>query len=258
MPRKITDEMRSGILAMYQNGHPNKLIADRYGINVTTVSRVAKRAGVLRSQSESQTVRANRECVGWSRIGKKGAFQSRKMNMWIPCDSSYEYARMAQLDEDPAIVSWCRCSRRIPYVLDGIRHTYIPDLEVVLSGGGIRVEEVKPERRVAEPRNQAKFSAAEAELAAKGIAFAVVTEREIGWKQIRNLDGMGLNFVPDEDRAKRRREAALRHLRAMSPEKRAEYNRKARIREAAKRAANREEYNRRAREYRRAKKEQAA
>lgn len=238
---------------MYLAGKAASEIARVHGVHATTVSRIAEAGGVLRSKSEGQAVRSAREGTGWDRIGKKGAVQSEKTGKWHPCDSAYEYARMIQLDADVGVLEWRRCERRIAYEFRGTNALYVPDIEVVLIGGQVRVEEVKPGKMVGTPKNMAKFAAAVNALALDGIQFQVITEQEIGWKEIRKYDGMGLNGVPDEDRAQRRRESALRHLHKMTPSQRAEYNRKAQIREAAKRAANRTDYNRKIREYRAAK-----
>lgn len=242
--------MCAGIAAMYLAGEPIERIASAHGVHVTTVSNVARRLGILRTNAESQAIRATRDAFGWSQIGKKGAVQSKKTGVWHPCDSAYEYARMLQLDELQAVASWKRCEHRIPYGYNGKQSLYVPDLEVVMIDGSIRVEEVKPIKFLDRGKNPAKFSAASAYFQRLEIEFVIITEEDIGWREIRNLDGMGLNGVPEEERAQRRRDAALRHLHAMSPEKRAAYNEAARIREAAKRAANREAYNRKAREYR--------
>lgn len=254
MSKRSRPEIEAGIAAMYLAGEPVSLIASQIGVHPTTVSRVAKRIGVIRTRSEGQAVRAAREAVGWGRIGKKGAVQSTKTGVWHPCDSAYEYARMHQLDGDPMVSHWKRCDRRIPYEHDGLSLLYVPDLEVTMADGSVRVEEIKPAKFLGRGKNPAKFNAAAQFLSKIGVSFLVVTEETIGWKTIRSLDGLGLNGVPDEERAQRRRDAALKHLHAMSPEKRAAYNEAARVREAAKRAANRDEYNRKAREYRAKKK----
>jgi hypothetical protein len=247
---KTPPEIEAGVKSMYLTGEPNSRIASVHGIHVATVSKIAARLGILRTKSEGQATRSAREATGWDRVGKKGAVQSIKTGLWHPCDSAYEYARMIQLDEDDSVSEWKRCDIRIPYSANGVLALYVPDIEVRMVDGSVRVEEIKPKKYADRGKNPAKFEAARQYFSTLGIEFTVITEAEIGWKRIRQLDGMPLNGVPDEERAQRRRDAALRHLRAMTPEQRADYNEKARLREAAKRAANRDEYNRRAREYR--------
>lgn len=247
---KTPPEIEAGVKSMYLAGESNSRIASVHGIHVTTVSRIAERFGILRTQSEGQAIRSAREATGWDRIGKKGAVQSVKTGKWYPCDSAYEYARMIQLDEDDSVSEWARCGVRIPYSVNGVLLLYVPDIEIKMADGSVRVEEVKPKKYISRGKNPAKFDAARKYFSPLGVQFTVVTEDEIGWKRIRQLDGMPLNGVPDEERAQRRRDAALRHLHSMTPDERAIYNEKARLREAAKRSANRDEYNRRAREYR--------
>lgn len=258
MSKSLPPEVEAGIVEMYVACESIKSIAARHGVHVTTVSRVAGRLGVIRSKSESQAVRAAREACGWDRVGKKGAFQSTKSDRWFPCDSAYEFARMAQLDQDAEVVMWSRCARRIEYEFHGQHLVYVPDLEVVRVDGSVTVEEIKPAKMTGKAKNVAKAQAAELHLARLGIRYVVITEDQIGWKAIRNLDGMPMNGVSDEDRRQRRRDSSLKHLYAMSPAERAAYNERARIREAAKRAANREAYNSKAREYRAARKARTA
>jgi hypothetical protein len=249
MSKRTNPEIEAGVAAMYSAGDEIKKIASAHGVGVWVVSRIAKRLGILRTKSEGQAVRAARDMTGWSRIGKKGAVQSEKTGIWHPCDSAYEYARMLQLDRDPGVLHWKRCARRIPYVRSGVKSLYVPDIEVTMQDGSVRVEEIKPKKMLDRGSNPEKFEAAKRALSKDGVQFVVVTEDDIGWKEIRKLDGLGLNGVPDEERMQRARKRSLRHLHAMTPERRADYNEKARLREAAKRATNRDEYNRRAREY---------
>lgn len=250
MPKPIEKSVKSDVVAMYLSGEKLCLIASKHGINATTVSRIAKSAGVLRSQSEAQAVRAARDAVGFERFGKKGAVQSKKTGKWFAADSAYEYARMIQLDDDPTVLEWSRCDDRIPYRFDGVSKLYVPDLRVVRVGGSVSVEEIKPIKMACAPKNIAKFSAARAYYGPIGVCFLVITENDIGWSAIRALDGMPLNGVPDDERAAKRRAASLKVLHAMSPEKRAAYNLAAKEREAKKRASDRDAYNAKAREYR--------
>lgn len=232
-------------------------IAASFGISASTVARILRARGITRSNSESQAIRVARETVGFSRFGKKGAFHSKKSGSWMPCDSAYEYARMLQLEHDDGVSSWRRCDDRILYVDAGIKRIYVPDLVVELAGGAVRVEEIKPMKLLSIGSNHLKFDAARDFYCKRGISFSVVTEADIGWDAIRRLDGVPLGEVPDAVRKEKRRQAALKHLRSMTPEQKAEYNRKAREREAAKRASDRDAYNRKARERRAQKKAQA-
>lgn len=248
--RTLSPEQRSYLLELYAEGCAIKEISARVGVNVVTVARVAKEAGIVRSRSEAQAVRAQREgAVGASSRGKKAAFQSVKAGGWVAADSAYEYARMIQLEEDPDVAAWCRCADKIPYTYGGVERLYVPDFCVVRSDGAF-IEEVKPLKFVGSAVNLAKFSAAEAHYSKVGVAFKVVTEKDIGRSNIERYDGVPISLTPDAERNRKRVEATQRCYAKKTPEQKAEILRRAKEREAAKRAANREEYNRYARERR--------
>lgn len=250
---RFTPEEKSGILSMYLSGDAIKTIASVFGIGVSSVTQVVHGAGHLRTKSQSQAVRASRECVGFERFGKKGAIQSTKSGKWFACDSAYEFVRMTQLDDDDDVIEWSRCTDRIPYIVDGVEFTYNPDLTVVRASSGVVVEEIKPNKLLSSGRNSIKFDAAINFYANSGITFSVVTEDVIGYKNIRMLDGIPLSHIPDDTQKEKRRKAALDHLHRMTPEKRAIYNQEAKLREAIKRAKDRDGYNKNAREKRAAK-----
>lgn len=241
---RYTPEEKSGIVSMYLSGSAIKTIASNFGIGVGSVTQVVHGLGHLRTQSQSQAVRAARDCVGFERFGKKGAVQSTKSGKWFACDSAYEFARMLQLDKDDDVIEWSRCTDRIPYLFGGIEFTYAPDLTVIRASVGVVVEEIKPNKFLRIGRNSVKFDAAIRFYKGLGITFSVVTEDVIGIKNIRILDGAPLSYTPDEARKEKRRKAALDHLRRMTPEERAIYNQKAKLRESNKRARDRDGYNR--------------
>jgi hypothetical protein len=250
VPTKIDKEVKEIALRMYLNGESNLTIASKCGIHLTTVSNIARAAGVIRSKAEGQAVRSAREAVGFDRFGKKGAVQSVKSGKWYASDSAYEFVRMHQLDSDSTVREWSRCQDRIPYQFGDKTRFYVPDLRVVAADGAITIEEIKPNKLVATEKNIAKFAAAKAHYASLGVAFQVVTEDQIGWFEIRRYDGVALHGVPDEERMQKRRDASMKVLNNMSHEKRAAYNLAAKIREAAKRSIDRDAYNAKAREYR--------
>lgn len=251
MPKLLDISVHNDVIYLYLSGEKIASIAKKHGINPTTVSRIAASAGVLRTKSEAQAMRASREAVGFDRFGKKGAVQSKKSGEWFAADSAYEFVRMHQHDENPNVAVWARCEDRIPYEFEGNRLFYVPDIRVVEASGRIVVEEIKPIKMLQVAKNVAKFAAAKAFYTPIGIAFEIITENEIGWSNLRKFDGVALHGVPDEERAEKRRKASLKVLHSMSPEKRAAYNLAAKEREAKKREANRDAYNEKAREYRR-------
>lgn len=66
---------------------------------------------------------------------------------------------------------------KIPYLFEGRRHYYLPDLIVYDKFGRmVALEEIKPRVRVNDPLNQAKFEAARTWCKAQGIPFVIITE----------------------------------------------------------------------------------
>lgn len=254
---RVSREQEQSILTSYLAGDALNEIASRHGVERTTVSRIAERNGVLRSKSESQSVRAARDGVGIDQFGKKGAFHSSKMNSWVPTDSLYEYARMEQLDGDESVISWRRSVARIPYEFNGVGRIYVPDIEVTLVGGRLRIEEIKPKKFTSSPLNVAKFAAGEKFALENGYEFKVVTEDDIGRAAIEKAGLATVTGIPEHERKRRRVEATQRAIAKMTAEQKAEYLRKARDREKAKRDAmtteQRAGYNAKARERKAAK-----
>lgn len=253
----LAKEQKEAALKQYESGERLDDIASAVGMHPSTISKLAKEAGISRSRSEAQAVRAARDPVGRAEIGKKGAFHSEKNNSWYPTDSHYEYARMHQLEGDDEVLSWKRCTDRIAYEFEGGKFLYVPDLEVTRRNSVVSVEEIKPAKFVTHPKNQAKFSAAR-KFYGNEKEFHVVTETEIGRRNIDRLTDVGHSEVPIEVRKRRKVEAANRYMAKKTPEERAAVNEAARVRELAKRQAmspsEREAYNQAARERRAAKK----
>lgn len=110
--------------------------------------------------------------------------------------SSWELAVFRMFDNHPAVLTWGSETHRIPYrnPLTGKATNYVPDLLVVYNDKNGRKHaemiEIKPaSQTLGEARSQkdkaaaivnhAKWEAARAWCAQKGIGFRVITEREI-------------------------------------------------------------------------------
>lgn len=115
-----------------------------------------------------------------SHTGKHGVFHSQKSKRWISVDSSYEYLRCAQLEEDDSVSSFNRCTDQIPYEHNGVIRRYNPDFEVTLKSGKIRIEEVKPKTFIGNEIVQAKAKAAHQRYSVMGIEYQVITEDVLG------------------------------------------------------------------------------
>lgn len=172
-------EVMSSAVNDYVQGMSLAAIAKKYGFGTSTIHRWVDEAGARQSRSERKAIYVAGRPIGHARLGKKGAFHTRKGDRWIATDSTYEYARLEQLDADPDVIDVGRCDIRIPYIFLGKQRTYIPDFTVTRVDG-IVVEEVKPLRWVNDPVVLAKASAAASYLNAMGIAYRVVSEEDIG------------------------------------------------------------------------------
>lgn len=231
---KLPDEMRQQIVARYVAGESCPEIADFLGISVGAAWSAVQSAGAGRSHSEAMALRFAKYPSMAEKRGKVSVFHSAKCMRWIPTGSTYEYLRMEQLENDPSVASFSRCRDRIQYELDGVVRFYLPDIEVLLIDGCVRVEEVKPNAFISSADVVAKTQAALEFYAILGKSFVVITEDEIGWDRIRNFDGGGLSSLSDEALAEVRRErekerqrkSKAAKLAAMSAQERAEHNRR--------------------------------
>lgn len=181
---RSSDEVRASAVAAYVSGERITSIAKRYHFGTTTIWRWVVEAGADLPFSQRKAKFSAESPVGCTRIGKKGLIHTTKGGAWIPTDSTYEFARVRQLEDDSSVVSIRRCTQSIPYRLDGNELRYIPDLEVVLSDGTVRVEEIKPLRWIGDPVVILKASAARSWLEARGMKYAIVSEGDIGLERI--------------------------------------------------------------------------
>ena len=90
----------------------------------------------------------------------RGRYHSPKAGE-VPYRSSWELLRMAELDADPAVISWEYEAFHIPYDFNGRARRYIPDFKAIMDDGTVLVEEIGPRSVKLSPRNSAKRSALE-------------------------------------------------------------------------------------------------
>jgi len=110
--------------------------------------------------------------------------------------SSWEFVFMKFCDENAHITEWASEPMRIPYMnpIKQCKSTYMPDFLIAYKDKSgqriVELIEIKPKKQIlSEARtqrdkiqgviNQAKWQAAEAFCAQKGIRFRVVTEQDI-------------------------------------------------------------------------------
>lgn len=178
--RRARPEEKASALAMYQDGVYITEIAMRTGFGTTTIFRWATEAGIVKPFSERIADRVSSKQVGREVIGKKGAFHTTKGDLWIPTDSTYELARLEQLELAQDVALMDRCRDRIPYHFGGRPRHYIPDFKLIMKDGSVIVEEVKPARWVTDPKVRAKVLAAQEFYLGRGVVFRVITEEDIG------------------------------------------------------------------------------
>lgn len=170
-------ETRGWAVKDYQSGMGMPDIARKYGVGVSTVHRWVVASGV-----ERRTMSQARSLVTGSHnvFGKKGAFHSKKSGRWVHTESTYEYARLVQLESDPTVASFDRCAHRITYTVRGRTRTYVPDFHIHWVGGAETIEEIKPSKFLADETVQAKASAAIRHLEPLGLCYSIITEHIIG------------------------------------------------------------------------------
>ncbi len=90
---------------------------------------------------------------------KSGTFLSRKCNSEFIYRSSYELAFFHMLEASDVVERYVVEGLRVPYLFDGSKRTYIPDVLVLYKDGSMRVYEIKPKQLVNTPIVQAKARA---------------------------------------------------------------------------------------------------
>jgi len=184
-PRRADSE-KSAVIAAYLADTPITEIARRYGVPTTTIFRWVQESGNAQSFSSRKALFSSLRPCGSLRTGKKGLFHTRKGGAWIPTDSTYEYARLEQHDEDESVAKVERCYQRVPYIFAGKQRYYVPDFQVTFTDGSVCVEEVKPDRWRNDPIVVAKACAATAFFSQLGHDFKIVTEDDIGHDRIKS------------------------------------------------------------------------
>ncbi len=108
-----------------------------------------------------------------------GQIVSAKMQRLVPWESQLERDYLYLLEADPQVIAYFAQPERLPYLLHGRRHTYVPDLEIVRVGDHRSIEEVKYEKDAADPENQEAFAIFRRLYAERDISYRVVTEATI-------------------------------------------------------------------------------
>lgn len=115
------------------------------------------------------------------RVRNIGDYSSKKGGV-CKFRSSWERAYFEYLDRSEDVVSFLSEELRIPYVSNkrtGKIRNYIPDLLVTYSDGHRELVEIKPKRRLDNPKNVKKFLAARSWCLQNSCSFVVLTEVEL-------------------------------------------------------------------------------
>lgn len=171
----LSCEDKEKIVRMYQAGEKITEIAPIIGCGTSTVHRVVHEAGVSIPFGERKAMFCATSPVGTR--GRKATIKSQKSGGYIRVDSTYEAARVLQLEADADVVSISRCRDRIKYLNGDKEHFYVPDLIVKRIDGTTAIEEIKPLNLIDTKVNISKFEVARTFL---NVQFIVVTEKEIG------------------------------------------------------------------------------
>lgn len=111
------------------------------------------------------------------KIGVKGWYFSKKNNENLFYRSTYELSAFQILEQMTAVARFTCRPEPIKYEFEGSRHRYLPDILVEYHDGQIEVIEVKAQCFMNDPRNQAKFRAAQKWCAERRFKFCIWTER---------------------------------------------------------------------------------
>lgn len=96
--------------------------------------------------------------------------------------SGWELSYIKHLDGDPEVASFEYEGLKIPYVSNvrsGRTRNYIPDFLVTYVSGDRKLVEVKPKKRLSQPKVQKKLKAAQAWCQAHDVTLVVLTEVEL-------------------------------------------------------------------------------
>lgn len=106
-------------------------------------------------------------------------FDSKKCGKTFYCRSSYEHMYLEKLEADCSVASYEVEPFRIPYVIDGSVHNYVPDALVTYVDAHMELVEVKPASLTETASNVAKREAAQAWCLSNGVVYRTITEADL-------------------------------------------------------------------------------
>lgn len=133
--------------------------------------------------------------------GVRGHFPSRKMGRMIAWESLLERDAILRFEFSAGVIRYEEQPANIYYEHEGKTRHYIPDFELILKDGVIMHIEVKPHKKLVQSDNKSKYAAITKHYADIGVAFRILTEREIRVEpSISNLQRLARHIPRDENK----------------------------------------------------------
>lgn len=125
----------------------------------------------LKTESRPISNAGNRKVIGQTPSRKRGAM--------VPWESSLERDFIYLCEYEPTITSIESQPEKIRIWIDGVAHIYHADYRIYFDDGEMRVVEVKPDSKLADPEMRARLHAAGLYYAERGIDYQVVRESDL-------------------------------------------------------------------------------
>jgi len=111
--------------------------------------------------------------------GFRGRFQSRKMGRSIEWESLLEQDAIYHFEFCTDVMSFEEQPEMIEFWVEGKRHVYFPDFELIMRNGEIIHVEVKPKSKLKNPILQKRLQHIEEHYRRTGVRFLIFTEDQI-------------------------------------------------------------------------------
>lgn len=122
---------------------------------------------------------AVRKVVTRTGRGFRGWFQSRKMQRPIGWESLLEQDAIYHFEFCTQVVSYQEQPEMIEFWVEGKRHVYFPDFELILRNGEIIHVEVKPKSKLKDADLRKRLQHIDAHYQRRGTQFLILTEDQI-------------------------------------------------------------------------------
>ena len=110
---------------------------------------------------------------------QRGYFKSVKNNTNLWYQSSYEKDAFQRLEDDPEVISFNRCSFKVPYIFEGKNRRHVPDISVKRVGKVDLIVEVKPIKLKNDLENVAKREVCMGYCTKNNLDYEMWTEQDL-------------------------------------------------------------------------------